>query len=91
MRRFRFPKRNSKYFDRETPLQRILRFLIIIVLFGAVVYGFWLNNERRTEMLRPSAPTRMSGAARLPAASSFPPASVAGPSAERGGRIVYGS
>ena len=78
MRRFRFPKRNPRYFDGETPLQRVLRFLIIIVLFGAVVYGFWLNNERRTELLRPSPPARLSGAACLPEASCGLPASAAG-------------
>ena len=56
MRVFRIPKRDPRYFTGETPFQRVLRFLVIVLLFGVAVYGFWLNNERRTAMLRPPAP-----------------------------------
>ena len=60
MMRFRLPKNNRKYLEEETSLQKIFRVLLIVILLGAVVFGFWLNNKRRMEMLR--APT--SGPAR---------------------------
>lgn len=56
MKRFRFPRRNRKYLDEETPLQRLCRVLLILLLFGAVVLGFWLNNKRRMEMLKKTVP-----------------------------------
>ncbi len=52
MKLFRFPKRNAKYTDEETPLMRFFRYIIIALLFCAVIWGFWLNNQRRIEMLK---------------------------------------
>lgn len=52
MRLFRFPKRTTKYTDEETPLMRFFRYVIIALLFCAVIWGFWLNNQRRMEMLK---------------------------------------
>ena len=57
MRIFRLPRPNRKLLDEETPLQRLFRLLVILLLFGCVVFGFWLNNERRMdrmEMLKKS-------------------------------------
>ena len=52
MRLFRFPKRNPKYTQDETPLMRLFRYIIVVLLFCAVVWGFWLNNQRRMESLK---------------------------------------
>ena len=52
MRLFRFPKRNAKYADEETPLMRFFRYIIIALLFCAVIWGFWMNNQRRMDMLK---------------------------------------
>jgi len=49
MKIFRLPQRNRKLLDEETPLQRFFRLLLILLLFGAVVCGLWLNNERHLE------------------------------------------
>ena len=57
---FRFRRPNSKYLDEETPLMLIIRVLIILLLFGAVFFGFWLNNERRMDMLNKPQPVRSS-------------------------------
>jgi len=57
MRLFRIPKRNPRYTEDETPWQRFFRYVLIALIFCAVVWGFWLSNERRVEMMKkPSAP-----------------------------------
>lgn len=52
MKLFRLPKRNPRYTNEETPLQRFFRCIIIALLFCAVIWGFWINNQRRMEMLK---------------------------------------
>jgi len=54
MKIFRLPRRNRKFLDEETPLQRFFRILLILLLFGAALLGFWLSSERRMEILKPS-------------------------------------
>ena len=51
MKIFHLPRSNRKLHDEETPLQRLFRVLVILLLFGGVVFGFWLNNERRMERM----------------------------------------
>jgi len=51
MRFFRLPRPNPKLLDEETPLQKLVRVLVILLLFGGVVWAFWSNNERRMERL----------------------------------------
>jgi hypothetical protein len=55
MRFFRFPKRTGQYKESESPMQRFFRYILISLLFCAVIWGFWINNERRMEMLRKPA------------------------------------
>lgn len=59
MRLFRLPRRDKKYTGEETSWQRFFRYIIIALLFCAVIWGFWLNNQRRMEMLKKPAPTRI--------------------------------
>jgi hypothetical protein len=54
MKIFRLPRRNRKLLDEETPLQRFFRIVLVLLLFGAVLLGFWLGSERRMEILKPS-------------------------------------
>lgn len=56
MRFLRLPKRNAKHLDEETPLLRLVRYCIIILLFCGVIWGLWMNNQRRTDMLQKNAP-----------------------------------
>lgn len=59
MRLFRIPKRNPRYMDSESAWQRFFRYILIALLFCAVIWGFWINNERRMEMLKKPAPARI--------------------------------
>lgn len=52
MRLFRFPKRDPKLLEEETPLLRFLRYVVILLLLGGVVWGFWMNNQKRMKMLK---------------------------------------
>lgn len=47
MRLFRFPKRDPKRFEEDTPLMKVLRFILIVLLFGAVILGVWLTGQRQ--------------------------------------------
>ena len=51
MRFFRLPRPNPKFLDEETLLQKLVRVLVILLLFGGVTAAFWYNNERRMERL----------------------------------------
>jgi len=51
MKFFRLPRPNRQLLDEETPLQKFLRLLVVLLLFGGVVFAFWLNNGRRMERL----------------------------------------
>jgi len=51
MKIFHLPQPNRKLQDEETLLQRLFRVLVVLLLFGGVVFGFWLNNERRMERM----------------------------------------
>lgn len=57
MRLFRLPSRNAKRMDKETPAMRFIRYTIIALLFCAVLWGFWINNQRRMQMLRKDTPS----------------------------------
>lgn len=59
MKLFRLPKRDRRYMDDETPLLRFFRYIIIALLFCGVIWGFWINNERRMEMLKKPQPARI--------------------------------
>lgn len=39
----------------ETPRMRFLRYILIALLFCAVIWGFWMNNERRVNLLKKNA------------------------------------
>lgn len=54
MRLFKFPKRNPGQYNEDGPMLRIVRIIIIALLFCVVLYGFWLNSER--QMQRVQAP-----------------------------------
>ena len=56
MRLFRLPKRDPGRFEQDPPWLRILRYVLIVLLFGAVGFGFWLNAQRRAAMLTRPAP-----------------------------------
>jgi len=51
MKIFRLPRPNPKLLDEETPLQKFVRVLVVLLLFGGVLFAFWFNNERRMERL----------------------------------------
>ena len=61
MKLFRFPKRNRRYANEESALQRFFRFILLVLLFGGVALGFWLNNQRRMEMMQNKKQTERSG------------------------------
>ncbi len=49
------PKRRPESFRGETPLMRIIRYLLILALFGAALWGLWENNNRRQARMRTDA------------------------------------
>jgi hypothetical protein len=51
MNLFKFSRQGKKDMDAEGPWQRVLRLLIVALLFGAVVWGFWLNAERQQKLI----------------------------------------
>lgn len=54
---FRLPKRDPRRLEKETPTQRLFRYLLIALLFCAVIWAFWLNSQRQMERLhKRSAP-----------------------------------
>lgn len=56
MRLFRLPKRDPGRFEQDPPWLRIVRYLLLVLLFGAVGFGFWLNAQRQAAMLAKPAP-----------------------------------
>lgn len=56
MRLFRLPKRDPGRFEQDPPWMRILRYILLVLLFGAVGFGFWLNAQRQAAMLTKPAP-----------------------------------
>ena len=56
MRLFRLPKRDPGRFEQDPPWLRILRYVLLVLLFGAVGFGFWLNAQRQAAMLTKPAP-----------------------------------
>ena len=56
MRLFRLPRRDPGRFEQDPPWMRILRYILIILLFGAVGFGFWLNAQKQAAMLTKPAP-----------------------------------
>ena len=56
MRLFRLPKRDPGRFEQDPPWLRIVRYVLLVLLFGAVGFGFWLNAQRQAAMLTKPAP-----------------------------------
>ena len=50
MKLFRFPKRDPKRFEEDTPVLKVVRLIILVLLFGAVVLGVWLSGQRQAAM-----------------------------------------
>ena len=57
MRLFRLPKRDPGRFEQDPPWLKILRYILLVLLFGAVGFGVWLNAQRQAAMLTKSAPS----------------------------------
>jgi hypothetical protein len=56
MHLFKFPRRDKKHADAESFRQFALRLVILAILFGAVVWGFWMNAERQQNLIRGKPP-----------------------------------
>jgi hypothetical protein len=61
MRLFRLPKHKAGAMAGETGLMRLLRYLIILLLFAGVAWGFWTHSRRLQEMTKKN-PGRRAGA-----------------------------
>jgi hypothetical protein len=57
MKLFRLPKRDLGRFEEDTLLLKIIRAVLILLLFGAVCYGVWLNSQKQEALRRKSAPS----------------------------------
>ncbi len=69
---FRLPQRKHRHFAQESLKQKLVRLLLLLALFGALVYGLLLNNERRMEMLRKPGAARPAHSFITPAHTPFP-------------------
>ena len=56
MKLFRLPKRDPGRFEHDPPWLKIVRYILIVLLFGAVGFGFWLNAQRQAAMLTKPVP-----------------------------------
>lgn len=56
MRLFRLPKREPGRFEQDPLWLRIARYILILLLFSAVGFGFWLNAQRQAAMLTKPLP-----------------------------------
>ena len=59
MRLFRHFRRKSRHEYEEGPWQRFFRIVIIVLMFGAVLLGFWMNSERQLNKIRRLSPNRI--------------------------------
>ncbi len=59
MKLFRFPKRDLERFEEDSLFLRITRFLLLILLFGGVVLGFWLNAQRQASLRTGPSPQQI--------------------------------
>jgi hypothetical protein len=87
MKLFRLPKRDPGRFAEDPPLLKALRCILLVLLFGGVVFGVWLNSQKQAALREKSAPARMDRLGSLPDGSrtagktfSLPGAAAARPS-----------
>lgn len=66
MRLFRLPKRDPGRFEEDPPWLKLLRYVLLVLLFGAVGFGFWLNAQRQAAMLTKPAPPVIDKTGSLP-------------------------
>lgn len=52
MRIFRLPRPDKSRLDKESPRMRFFRHVLLALLFCAVIWGFWMNNERRLNAVK---------------------------------------
>jgi hypothetical protein len=62
MRLFRLPKHKPGAMAGETRLMRLLRCLIILLLFVGVAWGFWMHGRRLQEMTKKNLGRRVDAA-----------------------------
>ena len=59
MRLFKRLRQKSRHQYEEGPWQRFFRIVIIVLMFCAVLWGFWMNSERQLNKIRRSSPNRI--------------------------------
>ena len=65
MRFFRLPKHKPGAMAGETRMMRLLRCLIILLLFAGVAWGFWTHGRRLQEMTKKNMGRRVNAAQTL--------------------------
>ncbi|MDR2488084.1 MAG: hypothetical protein LBD42_01050 [Desulfovibrio sp.] len=66
MKLFRLPKRDPGRFAEDTPLLKIVRYILIILLFGGVGLGVWLNGQKRAALRAKPVPELIDKRGSLP-------------------------